>query len=172
MSHLTKANPRGGGKRYAAAATNQFTIDEDDDGESDEEDGEEEEYTARAAAASAQATASAQRVWTMAQQLHGLFDEQRGGPAVQFGCFAAVYGASGSAVQDQALLRMDVGMWGGSWWWSLYAGGFEFVLYTLCTYTQQGTCVGVREPRRQYTWRCHERRLMCCRIWVGGMRHV
>lgn len=110
MCHLTKANPRGGGKRYAAAATaNAPAIEDDEDEESDDED---EEYTARAAAANAQATARAQRVWELARELRGLFEEQRGGPAVEFGCFAAVYGPPGGAMEGQALLRVDVGMHG------------------------------------------------------------
>lgn len=39
-----------------------------------------------------------------------MFNDPRRPPDVEFGCFAALYGPRGSAYEDQAVLRVDVGL--------------------------------------------------------------
>lgn len=102
MSHLTRANPRGGGKRYTTA---EDWGEDDDDSDDDDADFDfSDEVNERAAE-------DAQRVWDTAQRLQALFEDPQRGPSVEFGCFSAVYGRHGGPHDGEALLRLDMGAW-------------------------------------------------------------
>lgn len=148
MSHLTRANPRGGGKRYTAAED----WGDDNDGSEDDEELESEE-------AMQQAAEDAQRVWDAAQRLQAMFNDPPRGALVEFGCFSAIYGAYGGPNEGEALLRLDM-------------GACAVCHSAVHAAVAQVTCVVGRVHVRPSFWWLHGTWWMCCRTCGVGMRRV